>query len=143
EDGNPARANINQALAIDSDSEPFEEPKSPIASNHDSVELSFDSESFLDHASLYIFAASNPDDELLASAPTLPAFPFEMLPPRKRFTALERIGTIERDVESLIARLAATMIQIKALQRDDIGRDIREVRIEARLKRVKDTMHER
>nr|GEW31464.1 retrovirus-related Pol polyprotein from transposon TNT 1-94 [Tanacetum cinerariifolium] len=91
------------APAIDSDSEPFEEPESPIASDHDSVELSFDSESFLDHASLYIFAASNPDDEPLASAPTLPAFPFEMLPPRKRFTASERIGTLERGTYNQVA----------------------------------------
>ncbi|GKA93330.1 hypothetical protein Tco_0815316 [Tanacetum coccineum] len=89
-----------------------------------------------------------PKRSRVSLAPALPSsalhyVPTKLLPPRKRFTALERIETLEREVESLTTRLAAAMIQIDALQRDDIGRDVREVRIEARLKRVKDTMQRR
>ncbi|GJV23725.1 hypothetical protein Tco_1376420 [Tanacetum coccineum] len=76
-------------------------------------------------------------------APTLHYVPTELLPPRKRFIALERIETLKREVVSLTTRLAAAVIQIDALKRDDIGRDVREVGIEARLKRVKDTMQRR
>nr|GEY07190.1 hypothetical protein [Tanacetum cinerariifolium] len=53
------------APAISSESEPFEEPESPVASNHDFVEPSFDSELFINHASPAIFVASDPNDEPL------------------------------------------------------------------------------
>nr|GEZ31410.1 hypothetical protein [Tanacetum cinerariifolium] len=69
--------------------------------------------------------------------------PTELLPPCKRFVALERIEALEREVESLTARLAAAMILIDTLLRDDIGRNVREVRIEARVKRVEDAIQGR
>ncbi|GKE59628.1 hypothetical protein Tco_1498813 [Tanacetum coccineum] len=197
------------APAIDSESEPFEDPKSPVASDHDFVEPLFDSELFIDHVSPTISAALDPDDEPLAQAapaiapestpvlsppiapyrpgktvqgprktvrpqpplppsilarvdnwiaaypsspppspahsgpsrkrprsspsssagsppkrcrespapasPTLHSVPVELLPPRKRFTTSERIETLEREVVSLTARLAAVEIQIDAL----------------------------
>ncbi|GKB92012.1 hypothetical protein Tco_0964284 [Tanacetum coccineum] len=56
--------------------------------------------------------------------PTLHYVSAELLPPRKRFTALERIETLEREVVTLTARLAAVEFQINALQRDSIGRDV-------------------
>ncbi|GJX93220.1 hypothetical protein Tco_0347806 [Tanacetum coccineum] len=37
--------------AIDLESEPFKDPESPVASDHDFVDPSFDSEPFIDHAS--------------------------------------------------------------------------------------------
>ncbi|GKE35586.1 hypothetical protein Tco_1454908 [Tanacetum coccineum] len=58
------------APAIDSKSEPFEDPESPVASDYDSVEPLFDSEPFVDYASPAISAASDPDDELLGSPDT-------------------------------------------------------------------------
>ncbi|GJZ78433.1 hypothetical protein Tco_0643270 [Tanacetum coccineum] len=61
---------------------------------------------------------------LASPAPTLHYLSAELLPPRKRFTALERIETLEREVVTLTARLAAVEIQINALQRDSIGRDV-------------------
>ncbi|GKG57958.1 hypothetical protein Tco_0589569, partial [Tanacetum coccineum] len=53
---------------------PFEEPESLVASNHDSVEPSLDSESFVDHASPAIYVASYPDDEPLGSPDTADYF---------------------------------------------------------------------
>ncbi|GJS68610.1 hypothetical protein Tco_0683175 [Tanacetum coccineum] len=50
-----------------------------------------------------------------ASVLVLPAIPVKMLPPRKRFTASERIKTLEREVVTLTASLAAAEIQIDAL----------------------------
>ncbi|GJV49327.1 hypothetical protein Tco_1439539 [Tanacetum coccineum] len=69
---------------------------------------------------------SHPASPPAASAPVLPATPVKMLPPRKRFTTLERTETLEREVVTLTARLAAAEIQIDAFKRDVIGRDVRE-----------------
>ncbi|GJR69787.1 hypothetical protein Tco_0015852 [Tanacetum coccineum] len=66
-------------------------------------------------------------------APALPTVPVDLIPPRKRFGAMERIETLKREVESLAARLVAAEIQITALQREETSRDIREVGISARL----------
>ncbi|GKE93573.1 hypothetical protein Tco_1574668 [Tanacetum coccineum] len=44
--------------------------------------------------------------------PTLPFVLVELLLPHKRFTTMERIKTLEREVESLRVRLVATKIQI-------------------------------
>ncbi|GJR35636.1 reverse transcriptase domain-containing protein [Tanacetum coccineum] len=71
----------------------------------------------------------NPASPPAASAPVLPAIPVEMLPPRKRFIVSERIKTLKREVVTLTARLAAVEIHIYALQRDVIGRDVRETGI--------------
>ncbi|GJU28374.1 putative reverse transcriptase domain-containing protein [Tanacetum coccineum] len=65
--------------------------------------------------------------ELALAAPALPSIPIDLLPPRKRFGAIERIETAEREIESLRARLVASEIQIVAHQSKDIGRDIRVV----------------
>ncbi|GKB35299.1 putative reverse transcriptase domain-containing protein [Tanacetum coccineum] len=62
-----------------------------------------------------------------SQAPALHSVSIELLPPHKRFTTLERIKTLEREVKSLIARLAVAEIHIDALQRDDIGKDARQV----------------
>ncbi|GKA19676.1 putative reverse transcriptase domain-containing protein [Tanacetum coccineum] len=62
----------------------------------------------------------------------LPSIPIELLPPRKRFGTIETIKTAERDIESLRARLTEAKIQIATYQRDDIGRDIKEVGIKHR-----------
>ncbi|GJS31193.1 hypothetical protein Tco_0491813 [Tanacetum coccineum] len=76
-------------------------------------------------------------------APALHSVPVELLPPRKRFTASERIKTLKREVVTLTARLVAVEIQIDAFQRDDIGRDVKETRLEARVKRLEDAMQRR
>nr|GEU45668.1 putative reverse transcriptase domain-containing protein [Tanacetum cinerariifolium] len=58
------------APTIDAVSKPFKDPKSPVASDHDSVEPLFDLEPFVDHASRAISAATDPDDEPLGSLDT-------------------------------------------------------------------------
>ncbi|GJZ81700.1 hypothetical protein Tco_0646694 [Tanacetum coccineum] len=65
--------------------------------------------------------------ELALAALALPSIPIDLLPPRKRFGAIERIETAKREIESLRARLAGAEIQIDAHQREEIGKDIREV----------------
>ncbi|GJR82375.1 hypothetical protein Tco_0153160 [Tanacetum coccineum] len=52
----------------------------------------------------------------------------------------DRIETLEREVKSLTTRLATVEILIDALQRDDIGRDVKETGLEARVKRLEDAM---
>ncbi|GJS64881.1 hypothetical protein Tco_0679445 [Tanacetum coccineum] len=170
----------------DSESEPFEDPASPVASDFDYAEPYFNSEPFLDCVSPTVSVASDPDDEPLGSpdttdyyggrretvqgtrktvrpqsnlspstlaliadwtaAPLVPSpppsllsplssptdtitclfwtilqevllfitikfTPFiiptsqELLPPRKRFTTMERIVTLEIEVKSLTAGL--------------------------------------
>ncbi|GJS97254.1 hypothetical protein Tco_0804222 [Tanacetum coccineum] len=79
--------------------------------------------------------------ELALVAALLPSIPIELLLPRKRFGALDRIETAKREIESLRARLAAAEIHIVAHQRDEICRDIREVGYRACLKRIEDTLH--
>ncbi|GKE25660.1 hypothetical protein Tco_1441044 [Tanacetum coccineum] len=79
--------------------------------------------------------------ELSLVAALLPSIPIELLMPRNRFGAMDRIETAKREIESLRARLAAAEIHIAAHQRDEIGRDIREVGYRARLKRIEDTLH--
>ncbi|GJX76795.1 hypothetical protein Tco_0323606 [Tanacetum coccineum] len=81
--------------------------------------------------------------KLAVMAQALHFVPIELLPPRKRLVAMERVEALKREVASLRYRLAAAEIQIDALQGDNIGRDVREVRIKARLKRVEDAMHRR
>ncbi|GJS40945.1 putative reverse transcriptase domain-containing protein [Tanacetum coccineum] len=216
------KVNLTAPTLTFPESEPFKEPESPVTSDHDSIEPSFDSEPFIDHASLAISAASNPNDEPLGSPDTAgyyggsefsednpsedgytdaasntdeqpipplptfypqtsPIFPalvippgqeppvrtlitsqeykellapaspapslhfvsVELLPPCKRFTTSERIETLEREVVSLTTRFAAAEIQIDALQRDIIGRDVRETGLEARVKRLKDARKRR
>ncbi|GKF62124.1 hypothetical protein Tco_0182178 [Tanacetum coccineum] len=58
------------APVMDSEPEPLEEPESPVASDHDFVEPSFNSELFVDHASPTISTASDPDDEPIGSPDT-------------------------------------------------------------------------
>ncbi|GJU93327.1 hypothetical protein Tco_1318083 [Tanacetum coccineum] len=59
------------APVVDSESDPFEDPKLPVASDADSVEPSVDSELFVDHVSPAISAASDPDgDQPLGSSNT-------------------------------------------------------------------------
>ncbi|GJW16312.1 hypothetical protein Tco_0020445 [Tanacetum coccineum] len=55
------------ALVVDLESEPFEDPVLPVASDSDPVELSYNSKPFSDRVSPAVFAASNLDDELLGS----------------------------------------------------------------------------
>ncbi|GKB49344.1 hypothetical protein Tco_0900097 [Tanacetum coccineum] len=55
------------ALVVDLEFEPFEDPISPVASDSDSVEPSYNSKLFSDRVSPAVFAASNPDDEPLGS----------------------------------------------------------------------------
>ncbi|GJY45983.1 hypothetical protein Tco_0435046 [Tanacetum coccineum] len=55
--------------------------------------------------------------ELALVAPALPSIPIDLLPPHKRFDAIERIKTAEREIESLRARLATTESQIVMHQR--------------------------
>ncbi|GJS64883.1 hypothetical protein Tco_0679447 [Tanacetum coccineum] len=43
--------------------------------------------------------------ELAVIEPALPSMPIKLLPPRKRFTTIERIKTLEIEVKSLTARL--------------------------------------
>ncbi|GJS05282.1 hypothetical protein Tco_0321790 [Tanacetum coccineum] len=62
------------APVVDSEFEPFEDPESLVASDHDSVEPSFDSELFVDHVSPAISAALDPDDEPLGSPDTTDYF---------------------------------------------------------------------
>nr|GEU91870.1 reverse transcriptase domain-containing protein [Tanacetum cinerariifolium] len=61
-------------------------------------------------------ACSGPSSKRPRSSPSSPIGP----PPR------ERIETFEGEVESLTARLATVEIQMDALQRNNIGRDVRE-----------------
>ncbi|GJZ60420.1 hypothetical protein Tco_0616236 [Tanacetum coccineum] len=74
----------------------------------------------------------DPASSLAASTPILPIIPVEMLPSCERFTTSERVETLEREVVSLTTRLAVAEIQIDALQKDVIGRDVRETGIIAR-----------
>nr|GEX42099.1 hypothetical protein [Tanacetum cinerariifolium] len=85
----------------------------------------------------------NPASPPAALALVLPIIHVEMLPPHKRFTISERIETLKREVMTMITRLAATEIQIDALQRDVIGRDVRETGLEARIKRLEDAGQKR
>nr|GEZ39537.1 hypothetical protein [Tanacetum cinerariifolium] len=59
------------APVIDSDSKPFEALASLVASDSDSVEPSFNSESLSDRVSPVISVASDPDDEPLGSPDTV------------------------------------------------------------------------
>ncbi|GKE06060.1 hypothetical protein Tco_1398078 [Tanacetum coccineum] len=249
---------LHLASVVDSDSEHFEDPTSPVVSDSDSFVASLNSEPFEDCVSQAVFAASNPDDEPLGSsdtsdyyegskfskedpsrddsidafvgtdeslpaqavpisapqspstlsapiahyrrrrtmqgpmkmvrpqptlspstlalitepsrkrsrpsssssagpphkrcrvsptptllAPTLPFIPMELPPPRKRFCVVERMEAAEREIESLIARLAVAEIQIATLQREDTSWDIKEVGINARLRSIEDTLRRR
>ncbi|GJZ31834.1 hypothetical protein Tco_0576881 [Tanacetum coccineum] len=78
--------------------------------------------------------------ELALAAPALPSIPIELLPPHKRFGTIKRIETAKREIESLQARLAVAEIQIGAHQREEIGKDIREVGYRAQLWRIEDTL---
>ncbi|GKA88376.1 putative reverse transcriptase domain-containing protein [Tanacetum coccineum] len=71
----------------------------------------------------------DPASSLAASTPILPIIHVEMLPSCERFTTSERVETLEREVVSLTTRLAIAEIQIDALQKDIIGRDVRETGI--------------
>ncbi|GJV27991.1 hypothetical protein Tco_1384439 [Tanacetum coccineum] len=73
----------------------------------------------------------DPASSLAASTPILPIIPVEMLPSCTRFTTSERAETLEREVVSLTTRLDIAEIQIDALQKDIIGRDVREIGLEA------------
>ncbi|GJR23277.1 hypothetical protein Tco_0971804 [Tanacetum coccineum] len=120
------------APAIDLESEPFEDPKSPVASDHDFVDPLFDSKPFIaaypsspppspahsrpSHKrprSSPSSSAGSPSKRCRESpapaspTPVIHSVPIELLPPHKRFTASERIETINREVVTLIARLAA------------------------------------
>ncbi|GJR99741.1 hypothetical protein Tco_0316250 [Tanacetum coccineum] len=48
--------------------------------------------------------------ELVLAAPALPSIPIDLLPPGKRFGAIERIKTAVREIESLRDRLVASEI---------------------------------
>nr|GFB30957.1 hypothetical protein [Tanacetum cinerariifolium] len=79
--------------------------------------------------------------ELAVMTHVLPSMPIELLPPCKRFTAMEMIQTLKREVVSLRVRLAAVKSQIDALQRDDIGTDVREVGLKPDLREKQIAVH--
>nr|GEV87888.1 RNA-directed DNA polymerase, eukaryota [Tanacetum cinerariifolium] len=83
----------------------------------------------------------SPTPALLAHA--LPSVPVNLLPPHKRFSSMERIETLEREVDSLTTRLAEAEIQIVAHSKEDIARDINEVGINVQLRSIEDTLHRR
>ncbi|GJT58556.1 hypothetical protein Tco_1002089 [Tanacetum coccineum] len=127
------------SAASDPDDEPLGSPDT--AEYFGGFEFSKDDPS--EDGSIDALSGPPPKGCRVSPAHALHSMPTKLLSPRKRFIASKRVEALEREVDSLTARLVAAMIQIDALSRDDIDRDVREAGIKARLKRVEDAIQER
>ncbi|GJT39636.1 reverse transcriptase domain-containing protein [Tanacetum coccineum] len=159
----------DHAPNVDSESEPMEALASPVVSDSDSVEPSLKSEPFSGHDTPIGLAASDPDDEPLGSPDTADYYGgskfFEDDPSKDNFIAAypsspppspTRSGPYYKRPRSspsssagpppkrciklpAPASPAPALHSMDALQRDDIGQDVRENGLEARIKRLEDT----